>query len=218
MEALSYVSFLICILAILVSVWYFFRLIFCKPEKKLRFRNRFFASGGAAILGFVCAIAFGNARMENEAEMAGFSSSSEYLAAKEDGITDPVVWSETLEKRKAEEAERIAQAEEQRLAELEACKRDINCWGEKALAIATIGCPENVERMAKYDYEWTDGLLDMKFSHYKWRDIDAGTVTVLGDKVKFQNGFGAWANMVYECDVNPSNGMIIDVRVSNGRL
>lgn len=43
-------------------------------------------------------------------------------------------------------------------------------------------------------------------------------MTVIGDRVKFQNGFGAWAPMIYECDIDPASERILDVRVSQGRL
>jgi len=28
-----------------------------------------------------------------------------------------------------------------------------------------------------------------------------GIVTTIGDKIKMQNGFGAWQHMTYECDI-----------------
>lgn len=61
-------------------------------------------------------------------------------------------------------------------------------------------------------------LVGVKFSHYRWKDAENGIVTVIGDKIKFQNGFGAWSNMIYECDVNPATEAVLDVRVSDGRI
>ncbi len=123
------------------------------------------------------------------------------------------------------EAELQAQAdaeeanERNRVAkENEECRKDLGCWGEKANVVAMIMCPRLVERMARYDYEWTDGFLDVKFSHYRWRDIENGIVTVIGDKIKFQNGFGAWSYMIYECDIDPSTDEVLDVRINEGRI
>jgi hypothetical protein len=103
-------------------------------------------------------------------------------------------------------------------AKEEACRLDLSCWGEKAATVATIRCPALVVRMAKHDSEWTDGWLETKFSRYRWADKKAGVVTVIGDKVKFQNGFGAWTPMIYECDVDPATETVLDLRVREGRL
>ena len=126
-----------------------------------------------------------------------------------------------------QEARRVAaeqRAEAARKAEAEAaakeaeCRRDLSCWGERANRVAAHRCVGHVERLAKFDYEWTDGFLETKFSHYRWRNISEGTVTLLGDKIKFQNGFGAWQHHTYECDVDPAVESILDVRAGPGRL
>ncbi len=101
------------------------------------------------------------------------------------------------------QAEDKAKAEAEAKAEEEACRKEIECWGEKAHTVAAFACPHLVERLAKFDFEWTDGWTEPKFSHFRWRDIEAGTVTVIGDKIKMQNGFGAWSHMIYECDIDP---------------
>lgn len=112
-------------------------------------------------------------------------------------------------------AEELAAKEK---AEEEACRKEIKCWGEKAHTVATFSCPRLVERFAKYDFEWTDGWTEPKFSHFRWRDIGAGTVTVIGDKIKMQNGFGAWSHMKYGCDIDVVKKEVLDVRVSEGRI
>ena len=75
-----------------------------------------------------------------------------------------------------------------------------------------------VERLAKYSFEWTDGVLGSKFTHFRWLNKEKGTVTFIGDKIKFQNGFGAWGNYIYECDFDPKSNVVIDVRAREGRL
>lgn len=123
------------------------------------------------------------------------------------------------EKRLADEAEaeRIAQIKA-RQAKEEACRLSLECWGEKAWSSASFKCTSQIERFARYDHEWTDGILEPKFSHYRWQNKETGVVTVIGDKIKMQNGFGAWMHMTYECDVNPANNIVLDVRVREGRL
>jgi len=107
---------------------------------------------------------------------------------------------------------------EQLAAETEVCKKDLSCWAEKFNVASSVRCPKYVERLAKYDYEWTDGMLDMKFSHYRWKDQSKGVVTYIGDKIKFQNGFGAWQNYIYECDFDTLSKAVVDVRARSGRI
>lgn len=111
-----------------------------------------------------------------------------------------------------------AKTPEKIAAEAAACKKDLSCWGEKHSISAAVYCDDHVEKLAKYDHEWTDGLLELKFSHYRWKNIDKGIVTYIGDKIKFQNGFGAWQNQVYECDFDPATEAILDVSAAPGRL
>lgn len=95
---------------------------------------------------------------------------------------------------------------------------DLHCVGEKHSIAASVHCPDMIERMAKHTHEWTDGVLEPKFSHYRWADQTQGVVTYIGDKVKFQNGFGAWTNMTYECDLDANTEQVVDVRVREGHL
>jgi Ribosomal protein L7/L12 C-terminal domain len=98
------------------------------------------------------------------------------------------------------------------------CRQTLKCWGEKHTVNAAVRCRGPVERMAKNNFEWTDGFLEPKFSHYRWKDESAGEVTYIGDKIKFQNGFGAWTLYTYECDLDASGERVLAVRASPGRL
>lgn len=120
----------------------------------------------------------------------------------------------TPEQLKAEAAELAAR----RAAEEAACKQDLQCWGDRHTASAGIYCDNYVERLAKYSFEWTDGWLESKFSHFRWKDKDRGYMTFIGDKIRFQNGFGAWQNYIYECDLDTEHDRVIDVRARPGRL
>ncbi len=107
---------------------------------------------------------------------------------------------------------------EQIAAEEAACREDLQCWGSKNNFSAATSCVVPIQRMAQYDFEWVDGITDMKLSHFRWLDQKAGTVTYIGDKIKFQNGFGAWQRYVYECDYDPERELVLNVRASAGRL
>jgi hypothetical protein len=56
------------------------------------------------------------------------------------------------------------------------------------------------------------------FSRFRWKDQNTGIVTYIGDKAQFQNGFGAWARVTYECDLHPITHTVSKVRFSEGRL
>lgn len=110
-----------------------------------------------------------------------------------------------------------AKTQEQVAAEQAACRLDLQCWADSHIALST-QCIRPIEKHAKYSFEWTDGLLEGKFSHYKWSDIDKGTVIYLGDKVKFQNGFGAWQHYRYACEIDPIKKEIVSITVEPGML
>jgi hypothetical protein len=88
----------------------------------------------------------------------------------------------------------------------------------KHFVAASVRCVPEVQRHAKFTHEWTDSTLEPKFGRYRWADQSHGTITYIGDKVRFQNGFGAWQNMTYECDVDTNSDQVIAVRVHEGRL
>ena len=79
-------------------------------------------------------------------------------------------------------------------------------------------CEEPVERLAKWSHKWIDGVLEPKFGSFRWKDKDRGTLTYLGDRIQFQNGFGAWQDYVYECDYDPTAEVVLDVRAHPGHL
>ena len=79
------------------------------------------------------------------------------------------------------------------------CRKTLRCWAEKHTADAAVRCREPVERLAKNNFEWTDGMFEPKSSHYRWRNEGTGEVTYIGDKIKYQNCFGAWTFYTYEC-------------------
>lgn len=100
-----------------------------------------------------------------------------------------------------------------------ACKSDdLQCLGDKGVVAAGVYCKDDVERLATHSVRWTDGTFEMKFSRFRWADQKAGVITYLGDKAEFQNGFGAYTPVTYECDLAPDNKTVIDARVREGRL
>jgi ribosomal protein L40E len=101
----------------------------------------------------------------------------------------------------------------------EVCKSDdLQCLGDKGVVGAGVYCKDSIERMAKHSVRWTDGTFEMKFSRFRWADQAAGEITYIGDKAEFQNGFGAYTPVTYECDMAADNKTVLDVRVHEGRL
>jgi hypothetical protein len=114
------------------------------------------------------------------------------------------------------EAEQAAQVEAKKTAE---CKLSLQCWGDKYIATAGVYCKNDIEKLAKFSARWMDeSMLQSKFSQFKWLDEGSGTVTFVGDKLQFQNGFGAYQAVIYECDYDPTTKAVIDVRATPGRL
>lgn len=98
------------------------------------------------------------------------------------------------------------------------CRKELSCWAEEKTVTASVACKGPVERLAKYTARWTDGTFDLKFSHYRWKDQTKGTVTYIGDKIEFQNGFGAYQKHIYECDFDPATDAVLEVRARPGQL
>lgn len=117
-----------------------------------------------------------------------------------------------------QEAAARVQAEAQAQAAKEAaCRADLQCLGDKLHVAATVRCVDPVERLAKHSAKWVDEMLEPKFSHFRW-GAGKQSVTMIGDRVQFQNGFGAYTNMVYECSLSLDGERVLDVKVREGRL
>lgn len=117
----------------------------------------------------------------------------------------------TSEKKPQKTPEQIAE-------ENAACKLNLQCWGDRHISSPGFMCKKYIEKLAKYSFEWTDGIFETKFSKFKWKNQNLGYLTYVGDKIKFQNGFGAWQNMIYSCDIDPETGKVMGVLALPGRL
>jgi len=98
------------------------------------------------------------------------------------------------------------------------CMKSLQCWGERQSIPAEARCQIYVEKLSTYSHKWTDGLLERKFSHFRWKNQKTGLITFVGDKIEFQNGFGAYQKYIYECDYDPFAQKVLDVRARPGRI
>lgn len=98
------------------------------------------------------------------------------------------------------------------------CDSNLSCLADKHFISASSKCERAIERLSKYDFEWTDGTFEVKFPQFSWHDKEKQKITYLGDKLKLQNGFGAWQNYRYACVFDAANSMVIDAGAEPGRF
>lgn len=73
-------------------------------------------------------------------------------------------------------------------------------------------CKRTIESMARYDYDWTTGFMESPF--HTQSDISAeNTVTRWGNKIKFQNAYGAWRHGSYWCIYDVARKQVVDADV-----
>lgn len=203
---------------------------------------------GIAVVGLVVSVwQFGKA-VDDDARQAGFRDATEKTAYEKSGATDLAAWRTQIAdekilaeaaaaKQKAEadaataalaaekarsEAEAARQKAEAEVSAKEvegaACKGDLQCWGDKHLLAATFDCQPLVERLARLDFQWTDGILEPKFAKFAWGNKAKGTLIYFGDAIQFQNGFGNWIRHSYSCEYDPATKDVINVDAQEGRL
>lgn len=98
------------------------------------------------------------------------------------------------------------------------CMKDINCWFEHTMPAASYPCQEAIEKQAKYEVKWDDSFMSLAFTQAAWSNQEEGVIVLMGDKVKFQNGYGAFQNMRYTCTWSPATETVLDVAVEPGRI
>lgn len=97
-------------------------------------------------------------------------------------------------------------------------KNDLICLGNRGVASAGTYCVAPIERLVGNTLRWTDSTSGVKFTHYRWKNSDTGSVTYIGDRAEYQNSFGALTPMIYECDMERDSKTVTDVRANEGRL
>jgi len=164
-------------------------------------------------------------QLDDDPRKAGFRDADDKFRAQKAGISDAKLWNarrvEFLSKWSAEERQKDADARragaEARHDSDAACKADFNCWTNKFQRAATNLCAPQIEHLAKNNFNWIDSLSSPKFP--RARISGPGTlITYVGDKIKMQNGFGAWKNVTYECDFDTEKGLVLAVRTNLGQL
>ncbi|HAH9746243.1 TPA: hypothetical protein HIF17_003035 [Escherichia coli] len=166
------------------------------------------------------AIAASSARSSSDearAQKLGFKDGREFSVARENNITNTADYAKYLAEQKAKAEAKVAQdaalaAEKEQKAKEEEieCMRSDNpeCYILKHERGDYV-CEKAVEDSAKYDFKWTDGITEPKFSSLSWYDKDRKLVTLYGHRAQAQNGFGAFKNIQYSCTYNADTGEVL---------
>lgn len=223
MTALAIIFFLLTFICALLAI---VGLIYPKP-----FRNRKTGAvpsrlkmfGGFLGASFLCLILTGITAPETEEQKQAKVQAVAQAEADKKARAEKRAAEKKAEAEKQAQAEAEKKAEAERLARAAAekeanCRNELQCWGEKHISAASVYCANQIERLAQYSHEWTDGFFESKMSRFKWLDKKAGTLTYFGDKMKFQNGFGAWQHHIYQCDFDPAGNAVLFVSAMPGRL
>ncbi|HCD5021772.1 TPA: hypothetical protein NBS73_005467, partial [Klebsiella pneumoniae] len=152
---------------------------------------------------------------EARAHKLGFKDGKEFATARENNITNVADYAKFAEEQRVKAAEKASQdavlaAEKERQAKEEEakCLDDAHCYASKHKAGDYI-CKVAVENSAQYQFKWTDGITEPKFSSYSWYDKSRKLVTLYGHRAQAQNGFGAFKNIEYSCTFNADTGEVL---------
>ena len=180
----------------------------------------------ASVIGFILSVGLLEESQDQDARDHGFINAEDQRAAKIAAVADSTAWrqqrvqeAEELETKLKRDAAEL-ESKRARDAEVEAqlCAEELRCTAEKNNAEATVRCIPFIERLAKNNFDWIDRWYEPKLTHFRWKDKKRKLVTYFGDKIKYQNGFGAWIISIYECDFDTTAQIVTDVRAYPGRL
>lgn len=96
------------------------------------------------------------------------------------------------------------------------CRKSLQCTYDHSIYSATTACRSAIERQARFDVRWIED--SNIFTSAGWSDKRKGIINLVGDKVRFQNGFGAWQAIQYECVWDAVSQSLVTVNLTEGRL
>ncbi|MCW9580194.1 hypothetical protein ORL26_12455 [Raoultella ornithinolytica] len=187
----------------------------CLPYK---FVNNYTVPVLIIVLAFVASAARSSSD-EARAQKLGFKDGKEFSVARENNISNVADYTKFAEEQRIKAAEKAAQdaalaTEKERQAKEEEakCLDDADCYASKHKSGDYI-CKVAVENSAQYQFKWTDGITEPKFSSYNWYDKDKKLVTLYGHRAQAQNGFGAFKNIEYSCTFNADTGEVLSTNL-----
>jgi hypothetical protein len=81
---------------------------------------------------------------------------------------------------------------------------------------AMVACQPAIERLAKYDYRWTDSFFNLR-SKFDRGKIGEDEVLLGGDDIEFQTGFGTWMRQWHICVYDRKTKTVTKVLANTGR-
>lgn len=174
------------------------------------------------VLIIVLAVAASTARSSSDearAQKLGFKDGKEFSIARENNISNFADYAKFAEEQRIKAVEKASQdaalaaeKERQEKEEEAKCLDDAYCYASKHKAGDYI-CKVAVENSAQYQFKWTDGITEPKFSSYNWYDKNRKLVTLYGSRAQAQNGFGAFKNVEYSCTFNADTGEVLSTNL-----
>lgn len=156
---------------------------------------------------------------EVRAHKLGFKDGREFSHARENNISNINDYAKFAEEQRVKVAEKAGQdaalaAEKERKVKEEdvKCLDDAYCYATKHKRGDYI-CETAVEKSAQYQFKWTDGITEPKFSSYSWYDKSRKLITLYGHRAQAQNGFGAFKNVEYTCTFNADTGEVLSTNL-----
>lgn len=116
-------------------------------------------------------------------------------------------------KEEAETAAKAAANSAKQKADLQANLNNADWLADNYSSRATAACAMQVVKYAKGNYEWVSGLGEKKFPLVYAETKGPGIFVIGGDKVRFQNAFGAWQVMSYQCAYDALNDRVVGVNI-----
>jgi hypothetical protein len=116
-------------------------------------------------------------------------------------------------KSEREEDARLAEEEREKEKAAADCLQSLDCIWESQRAFIYANCRMSVESLAKWDHEWVDAMFDPPFHPAGWAKKEQGLIMAWGNKLKLQNGFGAWKQVAYFCAYDPKTKKAVDASV-----
>jgi hypothetical protein len=93
-----------------------------------------------------------------------------------------------------------------------ACAVDLRCAAEQALLAADPACSQAIAQLAAFGLRWTTNDPSLRYAGRVWLDERQGAIRYSGDRAEFEAGSGRYRRVRYECDFDPGQRAVLDVR------
>lgn len=116
-------------------------------------------------------------------------------------------------KEEAEAASKATADSAKEKADLQKNLHDADWLAERYSNRAAAACAMRIVKYAKGSFEWINGFGEGKFPLVYAETKGPGIFVIGGDKIKFQNAFGSWQVMSYQCAYDALNDRVVGVNV-----